>query len=399
MPARASMRVERTFQVRGGNVVTLTVKVVREGASWIACEDVRGLVDGKKAYAIRKGATLVRRQDLDRDGRPFVMVFNDGIHDALRSQGLHVPDGYDAEDESVAMHRESLAFALQGIWYMSRVPTALQLGEYADAVASVGVPLARARDEDKVRAGSQARRAANLNDSLGRPNRHSRSPIVWSADRALSRRTATTRRIRPRVAWKNWELVALADEVWNAKRHFEGEVAQALRWWDPTVGILTADVAGRMATRLEKLAGSLRSVSIAPYSRRGFPRIAADLDLAVIMLRAGNYAGARKMLDRCRRAFVLMDARRTLEEARTVASRVAKARIVLSKADVGALVDTIDRVEATLVVDGLPIDGDFVNPVSARVIADLARARAAALGIEYRAREVHVALGAAAAPL
>lgn len=385
--------------MRGGNIVTIVVKVVREGASYIACDDLRGLKDGKKSFVIRKGATLIRRRDLDRDGLEFVMVFNEGIYDALRSQGMHVPDGYDAEDTLVAMHRGSLVLALQGIWYMSRVPTPEQIGAYQDAVESVGVPLARAKDKDKVRAGSQSRRAANLNDRRGKHNRFSRAPIVWSADLALGRRTKTTRRIRPRVAWKNWELMALADDVWEVKTRFEGEIKEALRWWAPGVGTINADVADLMATRFVKLAGSLRSVSVAPYSRRGFPRIASDLDLVIAALRARDHVRAQSMLDRCRRTFVLMDARRTLEEARTVASRVAKARIVLSKADVDALVDTIDRVVATLIVEGLPIDGDFVNPVAIRVTADLALARHAALGIEYRAGEVYDALGAAATPL
>ena len=402
MPPRKSTRVTRTFAVRGGNTVTIVVKVVREGASYVACDDTRGLKAGKKAFAIRKGATLIRRRDLDRDGIEFVMIFNEGIYEAIRSQGMHVPDEYGVEDEKIRLFRGSLAFALQGIWYMSSPPTPTQVGEYVGAVESVGIPLARARDKDKVRAGSQSCRAANLNDRSGKHNRWSRAPIAWSADLALGRRTnKTTRRIRPRVAWKHWELVALADEAWAAKGKFEAEIVEALRWWTPGVATINRDVALRMAARFAKLAGSLRSVSIAPYSRRGFPHIARDIDLAAVNLRAADYRGAHAWLDRCQRAFLMMDARRTLEETCTIGSRVAKKRVTLTKAEVDGLVDTIDRVELMLCPNGVPIDADFDHPVIAdRVLPMLAEARRAALHIDgYQAKAAFKALKAGAAPL
>lgn len=401
MPARPSTRVTRTFAVRGGNDVTIVVKVVREGASYIACDETRGLKARKKAFAIRKGATLIRRRDLDRDGLEYVMIFNEGIYEAIRSQGMHVPDGYGAEDEKIRLFRGSLAFALQGIWYMASPPTVLQVGEYRDAVESVGIPLAKARDRDKVRAGSQSRRAADLNDRRGIHNRFSRAPIVWSADLALGRRTKATRRIRPRVAWKHWELVALADEAWDAKTKFEAEIVEALRWWEPGVARLDQEVADRMATRFTKLSGSLRSVSVAPYSRRGFPRIATDLDRAIVALRAGDFQRAEKMLRKCKRAFLMMDARRPLEEACTIASRVAKKRVALSKAEVDDLVDLLDRVELMLCPDGVPIDADFDHPVIAeRVLPMLADARRAALHVNgYQAKAAFRALKAAPAPL
>lgn len=401
MQARASTRVVRTVLVKGGNVVALTVKVLREHASYVVCEEVRGLKTGKKSFAIRKGAILVRRKDLDRDGIECYMIFNDGVYAAIRSQGFHVPDTQGVEGEKITVQRASLKWALQQTWYLSARSSDADVGAYRSEVESVAQSLRRARDDDKRRTRDQSARAANHRDRRGRVNFSSRSPIVWSADFGLIRRTRTVGRIRPRIAVRHCELIALADLAWDAKESFETEITQALRWGASDVRPMDADIASRLAARFEKLAGSLRSVSVAPYSRRGFPRIATDIERAVAPLLAGDYVAARRLIDRCQRAFLMMNARRALEEACTVASRVAKARIVPSKADADALVDAIDRVEFMLCADGGPIDADFDHPVIAdRVRPNLIEARNAALAIGgYRAHDVYRALEAAAAPL
>lgn len=399
MPAGRSARVMRRIRVKGGNVIDVEVKVIRDRVLYVACEDTGGLKQGKKAFCIRKGAVLVRRTNLDREGVPYFMIFNDGIYAAIRSQGFHVPDTQDLEKIEILCYRETLEWALQQTWYLNSRSSAEEIAAYEERTGSVSTGLRKVVDDDKRRARTQSGRGANPTDALGRTNFTSRSPIVWSADLALCKRTGTVHRIRPRISVRNGDLLALADEAWKVKTDFEREIVQALRWGSRGVRALNADDATRMAVRLEKLAGSLRSVSIAPYSRRGFPRIASDLDRVVVALRAGNYEAARKLLDRCRRSFVLVDGRRILEQTHTVASRVEKAHIELTKQDKNGLVDVIDHVRDLLVIDGVPVDHDFENPVVARSVAHLDAARALALEVEFDPKAFCDAIEAGTLPL
>ncbi len=400
MVKKASERVWRTLLVKGGNFINLQVKVIREHVLHIVCEPYHNLKNGKETFHILKGAVLVRNTELDADGHEFYMIFNGGIYDALRSQAKHVSDGIAREGETISVMQGSFDWGLRQTWYMTKETSSEDLDAYSARIGGVANHLRSVRDDDKVKAKEKAVKATSPRDAKKRINGPSRGAILWSANQRLDKRKATTRRISPRIATRAWDLTSIADLAWGVKHDLELEVNQAMRWWKDG-RTLDTDRAEAMALRLEKTAGTLRSVSIAPYSRRGFPRIADDLDLAATHLRQFKIPWVDPILDRCRRAFLMMDARKKIEEICTTASRVHKAKIGPTAADVWNLVRDLDEVIRMLFENGRPLDHDFKNPViETKVIPFLTAVRAGAIGPDgYNAKIVYAESKAAAQPL
>lgn len=399
-PAKPSSRVWRTLLVKGGNLVHLQVKVVREHVIYVVCEPKFNLSHGKQKFTIMKGALLIRNTEHDADGHKFFMIYNDGIYDALRSQGNHVPESYKNEQATIEVLKSSLDWGIKQTWFLTKDSDPEKVGQYGERLGGVDERLAKVRDDNKKEARKKTARGKTLTDSRGRFNPSSRSPILWSADHRLDGRVKTTRRIRPKIGARHWDLIALADQAWKVKRDFENEILQALRWWQDGRQ-LTEARALAMAERLEKLAGSLRSVSLAPYSRRGFPRSADDLDKVVLALREGRYEDARRDLDKCRRAFKLMDARRKGEEICTTASLVAKAKITPSVDDIDRLDLDLDAFEDMLYESGQSLDHGFDHEViEPRVMPNLRAVREAAHSLlGYQADEVYTLINGMVQPL
>lgn len=394
------MRVSRTLLVKGENVIQILVKVVREHVMYVVCEPRLGLKNGKKKFDIQKGAVLVRNVRSDADGCEYYMVFNGGIYDALSSQGLHAPDGMYRDCLKVVAFQSSIDWAIRQSWVLGSRSSTEDLNEYARRVASVAKGLARSSDEHKVEAQAEALLGSDPHDRLGRVNMPAREGYLWSAKRELDERIRTDRHIQPCMSARYWALIELADSAWVLKGNLENAVLEQMAYLDSELTVATRTAIAR-AGRLLAVAATLRSVSLAPYSRRGFPRNADDLDEAAKALREGRYADARESLDKCRRAFKMMDARRKLEEMRSTASRVWKARAVLRKADIANLDADINVVIAMLHEDGKPLDRGFKNPVIVpKVLPQLEAARAAARSAEgYQAKKVYKALKAAPIPL
>lgn len=393
--------VWRTILVKGGNLINVQVKVVREHVIYVVVVPRRNLKDGKKTFHVLKGALLIRNTELDADGHEFYMVFNEGIYDAIRSQGTHVPDGMEAEVVVVTAHRSSIEWAIRsGLTLTVANSTPEQFAARDTAVANVAASLGHCRDPDKVDAQRAAGRGASHTDSRGQTNLVAKEGFLWSANRSLDTRVGTSRRISPRISARNWALIELADKVWRVKGEYETVVLEAIAIVK-NERALSASRVSSLSARLVRSAERMRTLSIAPYGRRGFPRIADDLDQAVKALRERRFADARSLLDGCRRAFKMMDGRRAIEEICTVASRVAKAGIVPSAASISNFDADIDAAEAMLYEDGKPLDHGFKNPViENKVVPELRAAKAAAhtlLG--YMALEVHERIDAARLPL
>lgn len=398
--ATESSVVWRTLLVKGGNMINVQVKVVHEHVIYIVCEPRYGLKNGKRTFSILKGALLIRNTERDTDANKYYMVFNGGIYDALRSQGKHVPASITAENAIIVALQSSVHWGVRQTWALNKRSPPEEIAAYAGRIGGVATRLRRVRDGDKVAAGEKAAKATKLTDRRGRMNPSSRSPILWSANHRLDARVRTTRRIRPKIEVRNWDLVALADMAWVMKREFEDEVLQALRWWQDGRTVTTAR-ARSLAARFADVARRMRTLSLAPYSRRGFPRIADDLDDVVVALREGAYAEAEAVLHKCRRAFLMMDARRKIEEMDTTASCVRKQKVAVGEADLANLEADLAAAEAMLYEGGKALDHDFKNPViEPKVIPKLKEARTAARHPDgYQPKAVHKAIDAARLPL
>ncbi len=395
------VRVERTVRVKGKNTVKLTVKVVHEHVIYVVAEEVLNLpLNKKKSFNIKKGAVLVRNAKLDVDGVEFYAIFNDGVYSAIRSQGSHVPKSMAKEQAKVKLLRESFAWSLQRTWFLRKGSSAEDIAEYERRVQEVATELENVRDENKVKARDKAEAASSHKNILGHVGFASRSPILWSALRWLDRRTKATQHIVPNIGGRFWDLLRLAEAALIEKRDNENQVLQALASWRDGRAP-GAKKALSLADRLENTACHMRKLSLAPYSRRGFPRIADDLDEVAKDLRSNDRALAETLLHRCRRAFLMMDGRQAIEEMHTVASCLHKAKAKLSPEDIDLLEKTIARVAELLRENGRPIDWDFKNPVIVdKVLPALRRALAAARSEQgYQSLEVYVALGEAAIPL
>lgn len=389
----------RILLLKGGNLVPLLVEIVREHVLYVACHPVVGLKVGKKFFHVQQGAVLVRNTEHDADDREFYMVFNGGIYDAVRSQGTHVPTTIDMEHADVRLLQGSVEWGIQQAWDLARAPDDADAAAYRTRVHDVVRRLYRVRDLDKSKARARAVRAARPTDRLGRVNFPSRALILWSATRALDARVRTTRRIAPRITQRHLELLALADEAWIVKLAVEKEVEASMRIWRDS-GVFSWRTAMAMARRLETHAWKLRNVPLAPYGRRGFPRIAEDLSEAARLLRARKYRDAMELVDRSRRALLVMDVRRKIEEMCTVASCLKRARFLPDAAAVRSLEAHIEAAKGLLHENSLPLDRDFRTQVVGKVVKRLEAAREAAVSpAGYRAKDVYRNLKAAAAPL
>lgn len=400
-PKPAPGAVWRTILVKGGNLIHVQVKVVREHVIYVVAAPRYQLKDGKKTFHIQKGAVLIRNTELDAGGHRFFMIFNEGIYDAIRSQQTHVPDGMAAEVVVVTAHRSSIEWATRsGLTLTVANSTPEQFAARDAAVAGVAVALERSRDPDKVAARRAAERGASHRDSRGRVNLSAKEGFLWSADRALDRRVGTSRRISPKASARAWALVELADKAWGVKREYETVALEAIAVVRNR-SALSAHRANMLAARLSRAAGRMRTMSLAPYGRRGFPRVADDFDQAAKALNERRFDDAAGLLDGCRRAFKMMEARRKAEEICTTASRVAKAGIVPSADAVAGLEADLDALIAMLYEDGTPLDRGFKNPVIETTVVPELRAAKEAAGAEggYRADEVHARVDAGRLPL
>lgn len=400
MAPRGTTRVWRAVLVKGGNEIRVQVKVIREHVLYVVCEPRFHLPIGKKQFHILKGAVLVRNTKRDVGDQRYFMVFNNGHYEALRSQDKHVPQGNKRERATLDGFKESVDSAKKLAWYFTRLTTEATLEEYEGHMKPVKNGLAHVNDDDKVVARERAQKASRSRDSLGRINGGAKNAGLWSLVRFLDARIATTRRIDPRIGFRASDLLSLTDEVWKVKSKYHDEVEQALRWWKDG-RVIDPERAEAMAKRFEKSAGTMRSISVAPFSRRGFPRIAADLTDVVDALRAGRYDEAKVGLDKCRRAFKMMDARKALEEICTTASCVRKAKATPSSDEIQSLILDLDAIVDMLFENDKPLDFDFKNPViEKKVIPYLNAVRAGATGPDgYQAKVVHIESKNAAEPL
>ncbi len=401
MPGVSGNVITREFLVRGGNTVSLRVKEWLRGRVFIVCEDGPEMVTRKKADRIPRGAILVSNRKMGRGGKVLFMSYDKGLYEALRGQAKHVGDNYDKEWQDIKVSRGSLALALQLSWRIRKGASEEEIQRYLGAVetARKSARLATAKDQGKMEADQLAEGAHRVTDVRKRMNMPSRGMKVWAADARLSGRVSAGRDIRSHLDPRIWSLVALSDALWELKHQADRDIDQALTWWRPGKRF-TRDVARRKADCLDRVARDLRAVSVAPFSRRGFPRTAVDLEEAAVLLRTERFREAQRPLERAQKSMLMTEYRRSLEEVITVVARVRSGHLEIVGADQVGLTNQIASAEFAFFADGAPIDSTFVNPVcEASVKAPLRRAYDISRETPLRAQALYANLVEACDPL
>lgn len=401
MPTIPEHSHEKTFLVRGGNRVKLRVKTWMPNKVYIVCDEGPDMVTDGKLDRIRKGSILISNRKMGTEVEPLFVSYDDGLYDALRGQGSHVGDGYDEEWKYLGVARGSLAWALQMSWTLTKNASPEQVARYQahiDRARIVG-RLDSAKDKLKVEAAEKIPNARRPTDRRDRVNFSSKSAVDWAIDHRLEGRVNAGRDIRSHLDPRTWSLVSLADALWHLFNDANRDIDQALTWWTPGKKF-TADVARRKADTLERAAHDLEGVSVAPFSRRGFPRTATDVRQAVGLLRSDDFRRANRPLERARRSMLITTMRGNLEEVLTVVSRADKGHLDVGVEDQRGLRFVIENVYFAFFADGSPIDSDFANPVmDARVRAPLRRASELALAEPANFHDLYEVLVEACDPL
>jgi hypothetical protein len=384
-------------RLKGGNSVRLRVKVLWEHQVYVAEESRFGLKAGTETYHVPRGAVLVRNARADRGDERAFAVYGAGIFDALRAQGSHMPDAMDRSEERARELIVDLDGAIErGSGLRVAVSSPEEYRRRDEEVADIARRLGGDRHPAKVAAKHAAESGMGHKDRLGRVNLSAREGFLWRTRRCLEAFVDAQREVREGVSDRYRVLAGVAAGVWSEKTVFEQAVLEEYRRTLPG-SRLSLERAARSIDRLEGIARRMRTLSVAPFGRYGFPRAAECLEDAVASLRAKRGPDAHAALDRARRSFLMMDARVFGEEMYTVASRAEKAGVRPEPADIDAIDADLDAFRALFIENGRPIDHGFSGQfVVSRVLPAIAEVRAGARSLfGYSAEAVRAGLAKA----
>jgi hypothetical protein len=360
--------VTRRLLMAGHARIEVGVKVVLDGRVYIAVEKVQYLPANKscRPRVIKRGAVLVANHWLG-GGDPLFAVYNNGIFDALRAVGEHVPDTEASELLNLRVASGNLDTILALTWSVRRSSPRHEQEDLRYNLRNFVERRRRWLNTFKRESLEFAGRAADKTGHIPFP---ALSPMVGAAERRLGFRRAEVRDIVKRIGERQAALLVILDQAWEFRGWLWKEFGAMLARFTPQQRFAKGSVNG-MTRRLSHIALLCADVSLAPFGRRSFSYIAIEAARAAELLWQDKHLEAKALLERCTRSLFLVAMKREIHEIMITILAVKRLGLPTS---VDAIQDIVFGIEAIRVYMTPALDSDFTLPVSDKCAAALARA-------------------------
>jgi hypothetical protein len=369
--------VERRLLVAKDVYVDLRVKVVLDERVYIVAEEVKYVDADDKGHCIKRGAILMANRSA-RQGLVKFWTYNNGIFDALRATGEHIPSTEAQDLNDLEVSSASLDIILAMTWVVRKTSSPSEREEVRGHLLDFVQRWHRWQAKFKIEALDLATRAEQSWEAIPYT---ALSPMIWAAERRLGRRRIEVRKITGRIGQRQTALLLVFDQAWQFRSEVEHELDSMLARF--TDGHFAPKSVPGMVKRLERLSNRCGSVSLAPFGRRTFSHVARETAYAAQLLEHGNDAEAKVVMERSLRSLFLLIVKREIVEAMTVVLALRRLKGEIPTVDLGYGIDAIIHSLS------LSLDCDFKTPVTERVVALLTHARLAldsdlnGLGVVY----------------
>ena len=388
----SEMVVKRSLLVAGDVVIEILVKIVLDGIVYIAVEEVVYETVSGRRRRIKRGAVLMANRRLG-NGEPKFATYNNGIFDAMRAVGEHVPDTEAVELENLKVSSGSLEMLLALTWSVRRSSPREVQEDLRHQLIGYVQRWRRWQNRYKLESIEFAERAAARVGVIPFP---ALSPMIGAAERRLGKRRVEVRRISGRISQRHVALLQVFDQAWQFRCWVERELNAMLARFRPNERFEAKSVPG-MIKRLERISKLCADVSLAPFGRRTFRHIAEETAFAAMLLAHNKHLDTKAVIERSLRSLFLLVLKREIVEVMTVV--LVMRRLKLPLAD-SAFVDLAYGISAIKVYMSPVIDRDFQQPVAHDAAEALGRALdAIKLDGSQRLAEVYKHLRHAQAPL
>jgi hypothetical protein len=321
-------------------------------------------VKSRRPRVIKRGAVLVANRWLG-GGVPLFVVYNNGIFDALRAMGEHVPDTEASELLYLRVASGNLDTIMALTWSVRK---SSPRHEQEDLCYNLRNFVERRRhwlNAFKRESLEFAKRAADKTGHIPFP---ALSPMVGAAERRLGFRRAEVREIVKQIGERQAALLVILDQAWEFRGWLWKEFGAMLARFTPQQRFAKGSVSG-MIKRLSRFALLCADVSLAPFGRRSFSHIATESARAAELLKQDQHPEAKALIERCVRSLFFLTMKREIHEIMVTILAVKRLGLPTST---NAIQDIIYGIEAIRVYMTPALDSDFALPVSDKCAAALA---------------------------